>query len=90
MATVDHKAKIDYWGMFRRDNPQHLYILSLLRQFGWTVSIDGVIRADMNRFAAWLRSEKSPVRKPLPKMEPYEVSKIIAALESMTLKKYNK
>jgi len=83
------KSLTTHWGRFRLDNQQHRYILSLLRQIGWTTSSDryGVI-PDMERLSDFLKSKKSPVVKPLQNMEPVELSKLINCLESMLGKKY--
>lgn len=79
------------WGRFDKDNRQHRYILSLLRQIGWTKTSDryGQI-ADMERFGQWLQSKRSPVQKPLKKMNGNELTKVINALGSMTVKKWSK
>lgn len=78
-----------YWAYFNKDDQQHKYILSLLRQIGWTKASDryGIV-ADMDRLSVFLKSNKSPVPKPLQKMNPEETTKIINCLESMLGKKY--
>ena len=77
------------WGLFDKNNQQHRTILSLLRQLQWTKKHDRHIEvADIERFSNWLKSDLSPVKKPLKSMEPKEVSKIIGALEAMQSKKY--
>ena len=43
---------------------------------------------DINRLSEFLKSDKSPVNKPLKKMEPLEVSKIIEALKGIVKSKY--
>lgn len=73
----------EYWGLFTASNSQHKYILSLLRSMNWVTKKKGFYVADMVRFGEWLQSSKSPVKKPLKKMTPDEVSKIIVALENM-------
>lgn len=75
---------------FNIKNQQHKYILSLLRQIGWTKGHEryGVV-ADMDRFGNWLQSDKSPVKKPLNSQTKEETTKIINALESMMGKKYD-
>lgn len=79
------------WEGFKIQKPQHKYILSLLRQIGWETTSEryGIV-ADMPRFAKWLQSEKSPVRKPLNDQSKAETTKIINALESMLGKKFSK
>ncbi len=86
---VKAPIKEENWGLFDKNNQQHKTVLSLLRQIHWTVPHDrhGEV-ADLGRLSDFLKSDKSPVKKPLIKMEPKEVSKIIAALESMQNKKF--
>jgi hypothetical protein len=38
---------------------------------------------DLERLSNWLKSELSPVKKPLKQMEPSELSKIIEALKGI-------
>ena len=77
------------WGLFDKDNQQHKTILSLLRQAQWVVKNDkwGEV-PDINRLSEFLKSDKSPVCKPLKKMEPTEVSKIIEAFKGIVKSKY--
>jgi len=83
------KSLTTHWAYFNKNNQQHSYILSLLRQIGWTKADDryGII-ADMDRLSNFLKSNKSPVPKPLQNMEPTELTKLINCLESMLGKKY--
>jgi hypothetical protein len=71
------------------NNQQHKTILSLLRQAQWVVPNGkwGEV-PDINRLSEFLKSDKSPVNKPLKKMEPLEVSKIIEALKGIVKSKY--
>src|SRR5690554_1012015 len=78
------------WAAFDKNNNKHLLVLSLLIQMGWTTQHPsyGEI-ADLPRFNAFLKSIKSPVRKPLMEMTPAELSqKLIPCLESMISKSY--
>ena len=77
------------WGLFDKNNQQHKTILSLLRQAQWVVPNGkwGEV-PDINRLSEFLKSDKSPVNKPLKKMEPLEVSKIIEALKGIVKSKY--
>ena len=83
------KSGGENWGFFDKNNLQHKAVLSQLRTLQWTVKHQrfGEV-ADINRLSDFLKSDKSPVRKPLTKMEPSEVSKIIECLKSMVTKKY--
>jgi len=82
-ASQNH-GRQSKWGLFDKNNQQHKTVLSLLRQAQWTIPNNkwGEV-ADLNRFSEFLKSDKSPVKKPLKKMEPSEVSKIIIALEGI-------
>jgi hypothetical protein len=74
------------WGLFDKYNQQHLTVLSRLREAQWVIKSEthrsGEV-PDTLRFSEFLKSDKSPVNKPLKKMEPKEVSKIIVALEGI-------
>ena len=77
------------WGLFDKNNQQHKTLLSLLRQAQWTIPNErwGEV-ADLPRLSDFLKSDKSPIKKPLKKMEPWEVSKIIEALKGIVKSKY--
>ncbi|MFE3849111.1 hypothetical protein ACFX5D_14150 [Flavobacterium sp. LB3P45] len=77
------------WGLFDKNNQQHKTILSLLRQAQWVVPNGkwGEV-PDINRLSDFLKSDNSPINKPLKKMEPAEVSKIIEAFKGIVKSKY--
>lgn len=77
------------WGLFDKNNQQHKTILSLLRQAQWVVPNGkwGEV-PDISRLSEFLKSEKSPINKPLKDMEPEEVSKIIEAFKGIVKSKY--
>ncbi|MCV9929497.1 hypothetical protein OIU83_17685 [Flavobacterium sp. LS1R49] len=77
------------WGIFDKNNQQHKTVLSLLRQLQWVIQNEryGEV-ADINRLGEFLKSDKTPIKKPLKDMEPWEVSKIIECFKSMIIKKY--
>lgn len=77
------------WGKFDYKNPSHKVILSLMHQAQWTTKHPekGEI-ADLNRLDDFLKSEKSPVKKPLLKMDDKEVQKVIKALKQIIKGKY--
>ena len=86
-----NKNAEDNWGTFNNKNGQHRYILSLCRQLNWVINSDKYGKvADLNRLSNFLKSDRSPVKKPLQKMSPAEVSKIITALESIIKSNYEK
>jgi hypothetical protein len=74
----------DNYALFDKENPKHKLILSLCRQAKWTVTnVKYGEVADLNRLDNWLKSNKSPVNKPLKKMDAKEIERIIAALGSI-------
>ena len=77
------------WGLFDKNNKQHLTLLSQLRTLQWTISSTkwGEV-ADLERLSEFLKSDKSPINHPLKKMDTKEVSKIIECFKSMITKKY--
>lgn len=87
-GTGNREQKTENWGLFDKNNSKHKYILSLLRQLGLTIEIKGRDVADINKLSEWLKSDKSPVQKPLKRMTSLEESKIIHALEQMMKKKW--
>ncbi|HZW63610.1 MAG TPA: hypothetical protein VFF15_08220 [Flavobacteriaceae bacterium] len=82
----------DNWALFDKNNKQHLNILSLAMQYGWSIPhpTRGEI-ADLGRLSEWLKHDKKcPVHNKLINMMPNELSKIIHALEQMIKWKYKK
>lgn len=75
------------WALFDAKNGAHRNILSLCMQLGWQVynADKKAYYADLYRLSEWLKSKKSPVKKPLKQMVKLELSKIIYALEKMCL-----
>ncbi len=82
-----HRIK---WGLFDKTNSQHRLILSLCRQAGWTTCNPkyGEV-ADLARLQGFLKSAKSPVKKPLKQQTPEELSKTIKALEGVVEYRYS-
>ena len=79
----------DNWALFDKGNKQHLTILAQLRTMQWVVPNErhGEV-PDLERLSNFLKSDKSPIKKPLKKMEPWEVSKIIEALKGIVKSTY--
>jgi hypothetical protein len=77
------------WGLFDKNNQQHKTILAQMRTAQWVVPNGkwGEV-ADLNRLSDFLKSDKSPVNKPLKDMEPREVSKIIEAFKGIVKSTY--
>jgi hypothetical protein len=82
-------GKSGNWGLFDNNNQQHRTILSHMRTAQWVVPNGkwGEV-PDINRLSEFLKSNKSPVNKPLKDMEPKEISKIIEALKGIVKSKY--
>lgn len=87
-ARAKTKAKV-HWAFFDKNNSQHRNILSLCRQAQWVKQHDryGEV-ADLERLQSFLKSDKSPVKKPLKEMDKQELSKIIVALEGIVKHRY--
>ncbi len=82
LKSLGHSAiSYDNWAFYDKDNAQHRKVLSTLYTLGWTKNT----LPDLVRLSEWLKSEKSPVPKPLNDMNPKQVSRIIYVLEKMTL-----
>jgi hypothetical protein len=77
-----------YWGKLDHTDNKHRKIMSLLHQLGWVYQCPktGRNRPDHDKLGEWLQSDRSPVKRPIPKMTPKEVSKIITALEGILYK----
>lgn len=73
------------WAKFNKHNKQHMYVLSLCVQYGWTsLSPKYGAVANLMELSEWLKyGKKCPVNKPLTAMKTDELSKIITALEGM-------
>lgn len=91
IALGGRAHQYDNWAIFSAVNAQHIRLLSVVQEKGWTVWNEKLKRqvADLHRVSEFLKSAKSPVKKPLKEMTKREVSKIIYAFESMTKKEYN-
>lgn len=74
------------WAVFNKSNARHKSVLSRCYTLGWVDSETGYV--DLHRLGGWLKSNRSPVQKPLKQMAPPELSKIIAALDGIIKSKY--
>ncbi len=74
----------DNWGLFDKENKQHLAILAQMRTAQWVKESKkwGEI-PDIERLSDFLKSDRSPINKPLKQMQPWEVSKIIEAMKGI-------
>lgn len=82
--AINRVSTSENWARFDKTKPRHKIILSLCRQAQWTMANDkhGEV-ADLERLSNFIKSEKSPVRKPLMEMTSTEVEKIIMALSGI-------
>lgn len=72
------------WATFDKSNQKHRVILSCMYQAQWTVPSDKYGEVpDMERLSNFLKSGRSPVKKPLKDMHPLELEKVIAALNGI-------
>jgi len=78
------------WALFDKTNQQHKYIMSICRQAQWVVPHEryGEV-ADLDRLSDFLKSNKSPVNKPLKDMTTDDLSKTIIALEGIAKTVYS-
>lgn len=78
---------VENWGKFQSANAQHKYIMSVLRTANIVVKNErwGEVADMAGWFSRFLQSKRSPVKKPLLDMTPQEVSKVIVALEGVSL-----
>lgn len=88
-AQTGTEPQDDNWGLFDKENRQHLTLLAYMRTAQWTTQNGkhGEV-ADIDRLSDFLKTAKSPVRKPLKKMQPWEVSKIIEAFKGIVNSKF--
>lgn len=75
---IDHSS----WAFFDKRNYQHRNVLSICHSLGW-VNEENPQFVDLHRLGGWLKSDRSPVKKPLKEMSKAEVSKIIFALQNI-------
>jgi len=88
-AQTGAEPQEDNWGLFDKDNRQHLTLLAYMRTAQWTTpnGRHGEV-ADIERLSDFLKSDKSPINKSLKSMLPWEVSKIIEAFKGIVKSKY--
>ncbi len=77
-----------FYGYFDKNNQQHQYILSLCFEIGWITRNGSRNIPDIVRLGAWLRSDKSKIRKPLKLQTSNDLHITISQLESISSKKY--
>lgn len=82
--------KYDNWAFFDAKNSQHRKILSLCLELEWSVynTDKKQFLADLKTLSEFLKSKRSPVKKPLKKMNSEELSKVIHALEQIFSKSF--
>lgn len=90
-GTTQTTLPADNWAFFDKTNPKHKVILSLLHQLQWVIASQkwGEV-PDLERLSNFLKSDKSPVNKPLKSMNNTETEKIIKALSQITKHVYQR
>jgi len=86
--TGNAKPEIsENWGYFDNNNSQHKRIQANLITANIVVKNGrwGEVADMLGWFNRFLKSDKSPVKKPLKKMTPEEVSKTIVALDGVVI-----
>lgn len=85
-------VKYQNWAFYDPNNAAHRAIMSACYELEWSFfnKDRNKQQVDQVRLSEWLKSEKSPVQKPIMRMTKEEVSKIISALRSMVSKRYEK
>lgn len=86
-STPINQPKAENWGVFDKDNSQHKRIQANLRAANIVVQNGkwGEVADMLGWFDRFLRSDKSPVKKPLKDMTTLELSKIIRALDGVVI-----
>jgi len=82
MKQGDKIHAAEKWANFNKNNAKHLLILSLLYQAQWVCNYQGKEVPDLDRLSKWLQT-KSPVKKPLNKMNENEIEKVIYAVTNI-------
>lgn len=80
----------DYqWAIFNKENQQHMYLLSLCIQFGWTSWNEARQRnvADLGRLGNWIK-KYSAVKKPLIAQTKEDLQSTLYQFEQMVVKQY--
>lgn len=75
---------------FSLGNKQHMYILSMCQEYGWTVydQTRGRTIADLNKLGKWIRNS-SQCKKPLQQQNKQELQATVYAFEQMVSKHFS-
>ncbi len=90
-APVAPVAKKENWGFFTKTAPnpsKRKVLFSRMYTAQWTTTVQGKEMPDLARLSDFLQSEKSPVKKPLRKLDDLEIEKIITAFDGIVKAKY--
>jgi hypothetical protein len=79
------------WARFDKKNKQHLYLLSMCIQLGWSVYNANVGRnvADLVRLGRWIKNFGA-IKKPLLEQTRQELQKTVYQMEQMVTKHFKK
>ncbi|MDA6068021.1 hypothetical protein NJT12_00190 [Flavobacterium sp. AC] len=91
LQNIVNGTKEVNWGLFDMKNSKHRRIQSDLRQANIVVKNNrhGEVADMLGWFNRFLKSDKSPVKKPLKQMTSKELSKIIKALDGVVIWKHS-
>lgn len=84
------QLKDHQWALFDVKNTQHMYLLSMCREYGW-ISVDTKNNrqvADLNRLGRWLKFRSAP-KKPLRQLSRKELQTVIYQFEQMVKKHFS-
>lgn len=77
------------YAVFDKYNTKHKRILGVCHTLGW-VCEDNPGLVDLHRLGSWIRSRKCPVKgKSLREMTSAELSKVIHALDNISIKQFS-
>lgn len=89
-SLLEWKDLNDYqFATFDLNNKQHMYLLSMCQQYGWTVYDHkrGRNIADLNKLGAWVR-KCSKVKKPIQQQSTKELEVTLYQFEQMIKKHF--
>jgi hypothetical protein len=83
--------KKENWGSFTKTKPtpaKRKVLFSRMYNAQWTTMVNGREMPDLARLSDFLQSDKSPVKKPLRKLDDLEIEKIITAFSGIVSHKF--
>lgn len=86
------QPKKENWGFFTKTHPtpaKRKVLFSRMYNAQWTTMVNGQEMPDLARLSDFLQSPKSPVQKPLRKLNDLEIEKIITAFSGIVSHKFS-